>query len=228
MRTASEWDDFYRDANPWGTEGGVSDLARSAALLQRLRHAHFRQIADFGCGEGRLSNELSKHADVTIGYDISERALQRAKNRFPHIEFVQGDLLHLLRDPDVLAKPFDFVSVAEMLYYLQTDEERVSAVNGLAALGVPKCLFFFSVIVSGNSKHRRYFSHSEMLELLSTRFVVIESFPCLARESLGLRVLSHIPTNRATRVKLVKSWTALQMPEKCKHAGYFALKRELS
>ncbi len=226
MRTPKEWDAFYRTPNPWGSSGGPEDLARSESLLDRLKDAHFEHAIDFGCGEGRLTNELSQVASHVIGYDISATAVARARERFPHIEFQQGDLLDVLQLPQVMSEPYDFVCVAEMLYYLQTDEERHAAVAGLARIGAPNCLFFFSVIVTGSSKHRRYFAHDEFVKLLSEHFNVIASFPCLARETWSYRTLRQLSLTPALQRRFIRAWTALHAPEQAKHAGYFALKAD--
>jgi hypothetical protein len=135
-------------------------------------------------------------------------------------------LLEVIQRPDVLAEPFDFISVAEMLYYLQTDEERREAVRGLAQLGVPNCLFFISVIVNSSTKYRRYFSHEECLALLSEHFVVIESFPSIAAHSEVFRLMRCLTPTRALRLRLTEAWTNLQAPERCRHAGYLAIKRQ--
>jgi len=224
MRTPEEWDAFYRTPNPWGSSGGPEDLVRSESLLTRLRDAHFESAIDFGSGEGRLTNELSQLASQVVGYDISATAVARARKRYPHIEFQQGDLLDVLQQPAITSEPFDFVCVAEMLYYLQTDDERHAAVAGLAKIGRPNCLFFFSVIVTGSSKHRRYFVHEEFVKLLSEHFNVIASFPCLARETWAYRALRQLSFTPALQRRFIRVWTAMHRPEQAKHAGYFALK----
>lgn len=228
MRNRDEWNKWYAKPNPWGTAGGIDDQVRTRALTQRLRHARFDYGLDLGCGEGGLTNELAKICEKVVGYDISDKAIERARSSFPHVRFGVGDLLDVIKLPEVVAAPFDFISVAETLYYLQTDSERQEAVAGLARLGAPSCLFFVSVIVNSPSKYRRYFTHNEIVALLEAHFVVIESFPCLAQDSLCLRLVKHCAPTRDLRMRLTELWTSLQAPEHCKHSGYFALKRSNS
>lgn len=177
MRSREEWEQWYERADPWDYEGSDEDVLRISAILSRLGRKHFTHALDLGCGEGKLTNALSAVADNVVGYDISENALVRARKRFPGTEFRQGDLLNVIRRPEVTSVPFDLIVVAEVLYYLQTDDERREALAGLARLGQASCVYYFSVIVTGSSSGRRYFTHDEFMRLLSDRFKVGEYFP---------------------------------------------------
>ena len=219
----SQWEAFYTKPNPWGSELGIEDIVRTNTLVGRVQHANFRHALDLGCGEGVLTNELSKISEQIVAYDISDIALNRARHRFPHIEFRQGDIFEVIQRPDVLAEPFDFISVAEMLFYTQTDEKRREAVRGLAQLGAPNCLFFISVVVNSSTKHRR-FSHEKCLALLSEHFRVIESFPSIAAQSEVFRLMQFLTPTRSLRLRLIEAWTKLHEPKGCS-AGYLAMKR---
>jgi SAM-dependent methyltransferase len=224
MRTRDEWDKWYARPNPWGTEGGDEDRVRTELLLGRLQHARFANLLDLGCGEGRLTDALSRLSEHTYAIDIAQAAIERARTRFPHIRFEQGDLLDVLRDPEVSRIPFDFISVSEVLYYFQSEEERRAAVAGLARIGAPACLYYFSVIVTGASKYRRYFTHDEFIRMLSEHFQVVDSFSLgveLPRLLSSARMLPHPQLRLALRRML----TTTRKPERCKHVGYFALKR---
>jgi len=160
-----------------------------------------------------------------VGYDISGTALERARQTYPHLQFEQGDILDMLKDPSVKSQPFDFVCAAEVLYYLQAEADRREAIAGLARLGTPNCLYFFSVIVVPGSAQRRYFTYQEFVDLLSGHFCIIDSFACWPRETPAFRALRRLAPTRAARHRFVRTWTKLCRPEAAKHAGYFALKR---
>lgn len=226
MRTRDEWESWYRQPNPWHYDGTLEDEVRTSALLERLQHAHFDHALDVGCGEGRLINALTAIADHVTGFDISATAIERAQTRYPHIRFHQGDLLDVVRRPDVLAIPFDLVVASEVLYYLPTDDERKEAVAGLSHLGTPSCLFYFSVIVTGASAGRRYFTHDGFASLLSEHFTVIDSFPSVASFPRALTLLGKLVRSSQKRVQLMGRWNAASRPEHCRHMGYFALRRQ--
>jgi ubiquinone/menaquinone biosynthesis C-methylase UbiE len=90
LRSKEEWEQWYLKANPWNTEGTEKDRVRSQIVLERLKYARFARLLDLGCGEGGLTNTLSTISGYTLGIDISENALSRARKRYPNIEFRQG------------------------------------------------------------------------------------------------------------------------------------------
>jgi SAM-dependent methyltransferase len=226
MRSREEWEQWYRHPDPWRTEGSDDELLRAEAILSRLRGKRFRHVLELGCGEGNLADALAAVADRVTGYDISENALARARRRFPHIEFGQGDLLDVVQRPEIKEQPFDFIVTAEVLSYFQTDTERRQAIAGIAGLGVAGYLYYFSVIVMGASAGRRYFTHDEFTRMLSEKFRIIEHFPSAVVFSPVVdRVLHAMPFRRARM-----SWQQRKIrnsdPSRWKHVGYFAMRHD--
>jgi predicted TPR repeat methyltransferase len=204
-------------------------LFRAEAICSRLRgRKRFKNVLELGCGEGNLANALSVFADRVTGYDISENALARARQRYPHIEFRQGDLLDVVRRPEVVDGYFDLVVVAEVLYYLPTDAERREAIAGIARIGVPDCLYYFSVIVTGASASRRYFTHDEFVRMLSAEFQIIEHFPVGALFPAVVDCTLHAIPFRKARLRW-RDWLIENSDSsRWKHVGYFARKRDAS
>jgi SAM-dependent methyltransferase len=225
MRTKEEWDAWYAAPNPWGTEGTDKDRVREDILLERLRRGRFTQLLDLGCGEGRLTNALSTLSAHTQAYDISERAVERARSRFPHIAFGVGDMLDVLTRPDVIDMPFDLVTVSEVLYYFQTDEERRLALSRLARIGAPECLYYFSAIITGSSKHRRYFSHDEFIDEVSRHFNIVDAFPSVADLPPVVEFLRRHLLPERRRLQALRAWTLSRGTRQCRHLGLFAVKR---
>src|SRR5690606_7116651 len=148
-----------------------------------------------------------------------ETAVARAQAKYPDIRFDQGDLLDVVKRPDVLAEPFDLVVASEVLYYLPTDDERREALAGLARLGTPSCLFYFSVIVTGASAGRRYFTHDGFAAMLSEQFTVIDNFPSVATFPRALTLLGKLLRSDQKQIALMSRWNASSRPERCRHAG---------
>ncbi len=225
MRSQEEWDKWYTQPNPWGSEGTDEDIVRTEILLDRLKDASFVLTLDLGCGEGAVTNLVSLLSRQTLAFDISSRAIERARTRFPGIDFRQGELLDVIARPEIRAMPFDLILVSEVLYYLQTDEERHAAVSGIAQLGIPSCVYYFSVIVTGASKYRRYFTHEGFTRLLSTHFNIIDRFVSVAEFPLVFEFLLRLVPSHRIRQKLLKAWTATREISNSRHMGYLAVKR---
>ena len=52
-------------------------------------------ILDLGCGIGPVSNYLSKHGYLTIGYDIDSYHIEMGKRYKPHLDLQVGDITNI-------------------------------------------------------------------------------------------------------------------------------------
>jgi SAM-dependent methyltransferase len=225
LRTQEEWDRWYDRADPWHGEGTDQDMVRKNAIFKRLKCARFTNALDLGCGEGSLTNLLSSMSDKTWGVDISFKAIDRARQRFPHINFLQGDIVDIFDRPEIASTPFDFVAASQVLYYLDVGEERRRTLAGLSRIGTPACLYFFAIVVTGPNSYRAYFTHGEFVQMLSEHFNVIDCFPIELKATRRVKWVSSLVRQRDLRLRLLEIWTNSRDPEACKSAGYFAMKR---
>lgn len=60
-------------------------------LISWLQPRKGEYILDLGCGTGDLTYEISLAEAEVIGMDASPDMIRRAREKFPHIEFVEGD-----------------------------------------------------------------------------------------------------------------------------------------
>jgi SAM-dependent methyltransferase len=127
---------------------GVTEIDRALGWLDRLELARptagrprFGRVLDFGCGAGRLSQALSRHAGEVVGVDVSQPMLATAKrlNAQPNCRFVLNDATDL---GQFAAGSFDLVYTTLVLQHLPrpliegylAEFHRVLAPGGLALL----------------------------------------------------------------------------------------------
>jgi len=72
------------------------------------------RILDIGCGPGRYTNQLVRFGDVT-GIDLSEEAIGKARERFPHITFIAGNLYEY----SFPTEHFDIVVAQEVIDHVE-------------------------------------------------------------------------------------------------------------
>lgn len=60
--------------------------------LEILNQYNFNTIVDIGCGKGALKHILKKKNNTCLGIDISQTAIDIAKERFNDIDFVVCDI----------------------------------------------------------------------------------------------------------------------------------------
>lgn len=75
-------------------------------------------VIDFGCGTGRLTDYFNKKGYRTIGVDLSEKMLEIARSKYPHIEFMRGDMRNFVSNK----APFDGVSFSYSFFHLEKAE----------------------------------------------------------------------------------------------------------
>lgn len=124
-----DFEGFYKnESDPWGqkeTDNRLSEYyafsrANLVNTIKSLMNSDEERIdiLEVGCGLGyvlsQLNAELSASVNVT-GIDISPTAIAKAKNLFPALEFIVGDICsENLR----IKKKYDVVIMSQILWYI--------------------------------------------------------------------------------------------------------------
>jgi SAM-dependent methyltransferase len=119
-RLIGEFEQMYQDfADPWNElkcEQFASDKAAGLNLLARLKDRHgVRKVLEVGCGFGHYTTRMVGLGLEALGVDISETAIQKARQMHRGARFVVGriDQHQIFRDyrPDVIV-------MAEVTWYV--------------------------------------------------------------------------------------------------------------
>lgn len=81
------------------------------------------KILDLGCGSGWFTEVLSNYGQVT-GIDLSERAINRAKKKYPHAIFFAGDIF----DITIPRNHYDVVISMEVIEHLTAQKRYIKKV----------------------------------------------------------------------------------------------------
>ncbi|WP_145049883.1 MULTISPECIES: class I SAM-dependent methyltransferase [Paenibacillus] len=90
-------------------------------LISWLQPKKGEYILDLGCGTGDLTHEISLYEVEIVGIDASSDMIRRARDKYPHLEFREGDAhhfetnrlfdavfsnaaLHWMRDPQLVVR----------------------------------------------------------------------------------------------------------------------------
>jgi SAM-dependent methyltransferase len=93
-------------------------------------------VADLGTGTGAIALSLAEDAGEVVGRDISEGMMERAREKaaeegIENVEFGEGRF----REPDIESAD---VVVSNFAMHHLSDEEKVEAIEAIAALGPRK------------------------------------------------------------------------------------------
>lgn len=124
-------DKLYVLPDPWGmaTTREQSRFAQTNAII--AAHAgRVGTLLEIGSGEGHQSEHLARLCDQLYGLDVSDRAVERARERLPAARFGVGEITALPWAPPEGGK-FDLVVACEVLYYMSDIGKAVEAMSSL-------------------------------------------------------------------------------------------------
>lgn len=120
-------EDFYRSfwrSSRWGQPDiNRDERARLSAILDLLQACRVKtpaRVLDLGCGRGWLTNALSVFGDV-LGTDVSDAAVDRARELFPARRFERTDVPGLLDRHGPAA--FDLIVSSEVIEHVERDAQ---------------------------------------------------------------------------------------------------------
>ena len=167
MRTASDFDVYYADADPWRISGAS---ARDEVLRRSVaRFVTGKKVLELGCGEGHLTQALFFDAANVKGIDISAVAIGRATSKgLPNASFENADLLN------VSYEGYGVIAAIECLYYLSASEQEDFFAK-VAREHSGKILIVSGPII-GQNEYRKYFTHESMLDTFARHGISVIEF----------------------------------------------------
>ena len=167
MRTASDFDLFYADADPWR----ISAARLRDKVLRRsvARFVTGNKVLELGCGEGHLTQAIFWDAASVEGIDISGVAIGRANSKgISNASFRKSDFRN------VSYEGYDAIAAIECLYYLSASEQDAFFAK-VAREHSGKILIISGPII-GQNEHRKYFTHKSMLDTLARHGISVIDF----------------------------------------------------
>lgn len=119
-KLVGEFDRMYQDFDdPWDQtvrERYQSQKAVGINLLRRLgENPSCRRVLELGCGLGDYTARIAAAGLDAIGMDVSETAIEKARNRYSEIEFLTADITEFERIKSL--RP-DVIVMAEITWYI--------------------------------------------------------------------------------------------------------------
>lgn len=117
-----EFDKMYQEVNdPWMQSMQPNRIARYAAI-NFIKTFKIRSVLECGSGLGYFSNWIHRETGIVPkGIDISQTAVEKARQRFPELDFQVGNVVtDLHKFPAV-----DAILLSEILWYILPDLNAV-------------------------------------------------------------------------------------------------------
>lgn len=169
-----DFEGMYRagvDGNfdPWFQTDPRRIEHRLAAVL--LEQISFSSVIDLGCGTGYFTAQMKRRDNQVVGVDISETAIETARERFPDVEFAVSEIGEYLAKAD----PVDLVVIRGTLVYLEDWREVLCR-----CAEVGRYTLLDSYVPAGTIGFIG--SHAELGEELERHFEVLEHIVLPRRE----------------------------------------------
>ncbi len=113
------FDLLFEKENPWKLDDKTEQLRYKIYLKQinKLYPDKKINILELGCAEGNFTSLLSNQGYCITAVDISEKAIERARNRkLANVDYIVSDMLDYISNNDL--KKYDVILLFESLCYL--------------------------------------------------------------------------------------------------------------
>jgi SAM-dependent methyltransferase len=156
------------------------DRAFLSALIELTEKG--ASIADLGCGPGHVAAWIADHDIPTVGIDLSAGMIKIGRERYPEVEFREGDLLALPASDAEFGSVIAFYSII----HLQASE-LPAAFTEVHRVLRPSGRFLVSFHVGSEVRHRsdwwdhevdvdfRFFEVESVVETLESAGFVVEA-----------------------------------------------------
>jgi len=211
----------------WQETKSITDWsqARADVILAFLRALNLNdpEILDLGCGNGWFTERLAAFGKAT-GTDLSLKAMEEAKGRFPHGTFVGGDLFQVVLPEahyDVVVSQQVIAHVIDQPRYVDRAASLLRS-RGYMILTTPNRFVMDRLGDQGwdatPPEHiEQWLDRKTLFRILQPRFEILRSTSILPMGDRGvLRLVNSAKLNRALGLvipaaclRAVKEWAGL-------------------
>ena len=200
-------------------------LARAESIFSLFRSLNLQdpEILDLGCGNGWFTERLADHGRAT-GTDLSLKAMEEAKVRFPRAAFIGGDLFEVALPAahyDVVISQQVIAHVLDQARYVKRAASLLKP-RGYLILTTPNRFVMERLGDLGwdatPPEHlERWLDRKSLMRLLRSRFEILRFTSILPMGQRGiLRLVNSTMLNRAlnlvmpeARLRALKEWAGL-------------------
>jgi SAM-dependent methyltransferase len=179
VKPPSFFDDVYRRyPEGWGCSERNSQLFRYRIYLNMIsRIGPLPETAlDLGCGEGYLASLLVRLGiRNVVGVDVSKIAIERARRKYPDIEFHEGSITDIPWRALGASRTPNLVVAGEVFYYLTEEEQRAAVASIYEAIEPGSHL-----LISVNFGPKPYFTADSLRDLF-------RAFDCVETRGMYLK-----------------------------------------
>ncbi len=180
-KTNTSWDELYKNQDsekmPWFHPFLDPDLEKYLAKLGIKKG----KVLDIGSGPASQSTALFEMGFDVTGVDISHTAIQQSQLKNERIRFIHEDIVYL-----DLKEKFDFIFDRGCFHVIDPPqrEKYLTVISDLLDPGALYFLKVFSILGGANQRGPYQFSQSEIQNIFSPGFDIIDIFETIYQGQL--------------------------------------------
>jgi 2-polyprenyl-3-methyl-5-hydroxy-6-metoxy-1,4-benzoquinol methylase len=162
---------------------GRTEIYHYERIADRLKPGMV--MLDAACGTGYGTDWLASHGPQAQGLDLSEKAVEYATHRYPHLKFTVGSVLEL-PFPD---NTFDAITSVETIEHVPGAEKMVSEMHRVLK---PGGWWYVTTPVHGHCMspyHVKEYTQAEFAELLGAKFGAEKGWEWLVNDGHWMEVV---------------------------------------
>ena len=121
-----KFDEMYKNesTDPW-LSSDLNPLPKKIHSVV-LGSRNWGSVLDYGCGKGVFTHSLKKTNNIVVGVDISQNAIDKAKDTYGHIV----DFFHISNKS--WKKKYDLIVCLEVLSYIELYKEQLEEFSSIS------------------------------------------------------------------------------------------------
>jgi len=104
---------YQQFEDPWEQSTRELYCYEKTIGLEIIKNNNLNKVLELGCGHGHYTNKIKKFASTSIGVDVSESAINKAKINYPDCKFIVSDI----NNTD-LYNDIDCIMMVEVTWYV--------------------------------------------------------------------------------------------------------------
>jgi predicted TPR repeat methyltransferase len=164
---------YAESSDPWDFATSAYENEKYRTTIRELGQRRFRSGFEIGCSIGVLTSMLASCCDTLLAVDISEGALEAARERCAPLANVSFRRMTFPRD--VPAGPFDLIVVSEVGYYWSDGDLQlaIDVIARVAPGGTVELVHFLpkveDYVRDGDAVHARFLADPRFERLRGMR-----------------------------------------------------------
>lgn len=111
---------YAANDDPWNFATSEYEAEKYAATLDALPRPIYRNAFEIGCSIGVLTEKLAARCEKLLSADVSDKALNKAKQRCANLKNVRFEKIQVPKQFPV--EKFDLILISEVGYYLSPSD----------------------------------------------------------------------------------------------------------